>query len=225
MEVMVVTFESERTLSDAISTVRPPAHEDAEWVYSRREFPMGDIIPDIVYVAIWEGKPSAWRRRWTYWEAHVLWLLGRYPRLRLATLARLTFTREDKVRRVTSGLIKAGAIEMTDTGAVRRSSAYSLLEGEVVAVESKLERWRDGLHQAKAYWRFADRVFVAVQHASLPSASGMIHFRQSGVGLLAVSPPQTVELIIPARAIRTRAPEKEYAFVSSLGGQTPWRSL
>jgi hypothetical protein len=69
---------------------------------------------------------------------------------------------------------------------------------EVVSIEAKLTRWKTALEQAKTYFRFSDRAFVALP-SSVVARNPLIReqCRQNGVGLIAVT-PSSVDVVIDA---------------------------
>lgn len=70
-------------------------------------------------------------------------------------------------------------------------------EGEVLAFEAKLERWRDALHQAHRNRCFAHRTYVVVPLAVGERALAYAdEFRRRNVGLCAVSSSADVTVMI-----------------------------
>ncbi|HYY49041.1 MAG TPA: hypothetical protein VFA17_10245 [Thermoplasmata archaeon] len=82
----------------------------------------------------------------------------------------------------------------------RRADLVGLKEGELIAVEMKLNQWREALCQATAYQVAADRAWVAMplEAASRAYRERWI-FEAQGVGLLAVDALGRVRTPIPAR--------------------------
>ncbi len=88
------------------------------------------------------------------------------------------------------GLIRLGA------GGRVALDGYSPARAQVICVEAKLLRWREGVTQALACRRFADRVYLAVPpRTALRIARHSVTFRQTGVGLLAVGEQHNTLLV------------------------------
>jgi hypothetical protein len=57
---------------------------------------------------------------------------------------------------------------------------------EIVAIEIKLSRWREALWQAREYFQFADRSYVAIDAGRVEVTSTILdEFIATGVGLIA----------------------------------------
>ena len=80
-------------------------------------------------------------------------------------------------------------------------------DGELVAVELKMEDWREALAQAMHYQVAAHRAFIAMplNHAILPLRQRSRLERQ-GVGLLGVHPLGEVRVLLEARESARRLP-------------------
>jgi hypothetical protein len=77
-----------------------------------------------------------------------------------------------------------------------RTDVVLLIAGELVAVEAKLERWRDALQQAYRNRCFAHRTYVVLPSSTALRAHRYEHeFRRRGVGLLVVSDDGIVEFL------------------------------
>jgi hypothetical protein len=82
-----------------------------------------------------------------------------------------------------------------------RTDVIAVRDGELLAFEAKLTRWRDALHQAYRNRCFANRSYVVV-----PSAIGArllrheVEFTRRKVGLCAVSSSREVTVLIESDA-------------------------
>jgi len=192
----------------------------------RREVPVGPCIPDLVYVRFLEMPlPSLWPTRWTYRHTYILWLLRRWKRLRLKTIAAHVYEPLEKVSTVLDELTESGAVAVLDTGAFTLSPQMSKLRAEVISVEVKLYRWKEALDQARKYKQFSDRTFVAMDKSRIPSSLEAIKaFRKLHVGLCAVS-EETIDWIVPPHAAHPKfGPDKEYlvSAAASSSSQMLW---
>jgi hypothetical protein len=217
-------FLKERALSDALTIQLPFVLAEGWEVRMRREFAVGAVVPDLTCVGLSSGPSSdLLLRKWTYWDAHFLWLVRQHRRLNVEAIAEHTHSRIEKVAEVATRLLRGGALTRSRTGLYSLAASYSSLRSEVIAVESKLRSWREGLAQAGCYNRFANRVYIAIDFSNLPPRSALTAFRDSGIGLVGVSVDHAYE-IVAARKNRLSTPEREYVFCSALKGQPPWRS-
>lgn len=73
-------------------------------------------------------------------------------------------------------------------------------DGEVVAVELKLDDWREALTQARAYQVGAPLSYVALPRPTACEVADRNRdaFAADGVGLVAVDPPGDVEVLVEA---------------------------
>lgn len=208
---MGYAFGSELDLQKRLETLDFLEGDDSEAVYFRREVRVGNIIPDLICVRFPQLPESNLRRtNWSFRHASLLSLLRRYRKLRVASLAKLTYERELRVRGLLEDLVRSGAVVEWSTGSYSLSKQLSSVQAEVIAVEAKLERWNEALQQAVTYQRFADRVFVAMDHERIKVKHVPIaEFMSSGVGLLSVSPTHTSQ-VNKGRKTRRISPEWEY---------------
>lgn len=210
-------FSSERALQERLQVSDFIDREDWSAIYFRREVPIGGVIPDLVclrFRAIPQIKPNV--GRWSYRHAHLLWLLRRWKKLRLPSLVRLTYDRENNVRALIGDLLSQGMLVQSPSGAFALSQELSLLEAEVIAIEAKLYHWSQALKQACSYQHFADRVFVAMDYERIKGKNvPKAEFSYHGVGLLGVSYDGTT-LLNRSRKRRQNSPEREYLVLSVL---------
>ena len=221
------SFRREHQLRDTLSSLPLTKAHAANSTFVRREVPLGDIIPDVVYVSF-SSRPSKslWPRRWTHRHAHILWLLRRRKRLKAATIARWCYDTEARITPLLDDLESSGAIERVPTGTFQLTNEMRTVNAAIVAVETKLTRWKDALAQASSYLRFADESVVAMTKETTPRDDKRLsYFHSSGVGLCAVGPGEIEWLIEPQRSDDAGA-EKEYLIGSAAhGNQTLWSAL
>lgn len=192
---------------------------------SKREVPVGGCIPDIVAVSFREMPDAAiWPRKWTLRHIHVLHAASLRPRLHLRSLAARCHESIDRLRPLVRDLIRTGALIEFESGAVGLAHDIAAIEAEVVAVEAKLDRWRDALKQAVTYKRFADRSIVAMDWAGAPrDPTSLREFEAVGVGLCAVSTDLTEWLVPPPPPEAARSAERHYLVASAATlRQTSW---
>ena len=80
----------------------------------------------------------------------------------------------------------------------RTDLLFSLVNGDIVAFEFKLSRWRDALHQAYRSTAFAHRAYVVLPASAANLAKRHnCEFERRGVGLCSYS-GKTLEVIVEA---------------------------
>lgn len=181
-------------------------------MFQRRHVPVGGCIPDLVTVQFREPPPSdLWPQRWTYRHAHVVWLLRKRRTLKVGTIARLAFESDSGIERVVRDLVRCKAVLVGRDGLLRLSPGILRMRPTVIAVEVKLKRWREALAQARAYRRFADRVYVALDANHAPEQqTALTAFRRTGVGLCLIKPPMEHWIVPARRSHGADCPEREY---------------
>ena len=219
-------FLSERELSDVLACTFPIQTAKGSEVRSRREFAVGAVIPDVVYVSL-RGTPvsSVLHDRWSYWDAYVMWMVRRHFHIRSDTIASKAHARPERVARVTARLVRSGALECSVSGTLKASPSYTACSAEVIAVEAKLSRWRDGLAQAIQYRKFSNRAYVALDHSRIPHQADISAFHRERIGLVAVSSSGVFVEIVRAPFRHVSTPDREYVLSSALGGHGPWRTM
>lgn len=148
-----------------------------------REVGVGSCIADVVLMAS-PANAVAPTERLTVKEAVVLSQLRRHGATRIDLLekrcrVRRGALREGELRRIISrGIIsvgKGGRIGLSDDS----ESSF-----RIVAIEAKLQRWRDALKQAVEYQRYADYSYVLLPaHYANEAVKNRTKFLKSGVGL------------------------------------------
>lgn len=218
-------FENERALLTDLAHSDLGLDESFPTTLIRLEVPVGGCIPDLVCVRF-SRKPARelWPRRWGYRHAYILWLLRRWRRLHLKTIAARIYECPEKVEPVLHALVKSGAIVVKPTGAFSLSVQMETLRAEVISAETKLCRWKDALKQAQQYRHFSDRVFVAMDPNGTPTTSAAIEvFRRSRIGLCAVDSP-ILRWVIQPQPLPLGGPNREYLIsaAASSRGQSLW---
>jgi len=222
----LVTFANEKQLRDSLLMHHLPSFTGTT-TFVRREVPMGEVIPDIIYVGFRSPpKHSMWSRKWTFRHSFVLSLVRHRHRLHKETIACLCYETEERISSLLIDLQRSGAIVQNSNGSYSLSRDMSHIKACVVAVETKLRRWRDALEQAKMYRRFADESIVVMAAVYVPKQKDDLSlFRKAGVGLCAATPKGVCWVIKPKNSCPMGA-EREYLIGSAArGGQTLWSCL
>ncbi len=219
-----MVFQKERDLQLHLAALTAVLLEPFSVTFSRREVPLGRCIPDLIYVRLAEVPPARILPRHTsYRHSHILWLLKQHRQLRLDTLAALSYDAVERMRPLVADLIKAGSVIEADSH-LRLAPVLASMACEVVAVEAKMKDWRQALVQAEGYQEFADRVFVAMDPAGIPTAPEIIQiFRERTIGLCSIG--QEVKWIVyPGLHRCPLGPNHEYLLASALatGRQHLW---
>jgi hypothetical protein len=162
-------------------TLRLPAHRPCRIL---REVDLGRIVPDVL-IGVWRGRaPAPVRVRAGYREAHILALLEAVPSLTAHEIASELFLDRAATDRALVRLKRHGAV-VERCGCWAIANAWHSRFVEVVAVEAKLDRWRDALAQAAAYLEFANRSYVVLDARRVDAGRVMREaFASLGVGLL-----------------------------------------
>lgn len=211
-----MVFQQERDLQIHLATLTAVFSESFGVTFSRREVPLGRCIPDLIYVRLAEMPPMKILPRYTsYRHSHMLWLLKQHGQLRLDTLAALSYDSVDRIRPLATDLIKAGSVVEVD-GVLQLAPALTSLDCEIIAVEAKMKDWRQALAQAENYQGFADRVFVAMDPAGVPTKPDVIRlFRERQIGLCSVRQDITW-IVYPPLHRQPLGPNHEYLLASAL---------
>lgn len=196
--------------------------------YTKREVPVGPIIPDIVMVSVVKKmRRDLWPYRWTFIHASLVWQLRCRAKLTRESLARRVFENPKRLDPLLTELLKTGAVVKTQSGCFQLGRELRELSVDVISIEAKLKRWKDAVMQAISYSNFSDKSVVAMAPDGIPKTMKSKEiFLQSGIGLISVNggSPQT---IFPGRRSHRNSAEREYLIGSALGrlGQTRWSVL
>lgn len=152
------------------------------------EVQVGATIPDLVIVRD-IGRGGAKRAvRLTLFESWVLGELVRAKQMRSQTLTRRLFTREQDMTTALKRLTRAGIVKQTRAGVFAVQTDFTA-RYEVLSIEAKLDRWRNAITQAKTYFRFSDRSFVALPSSMIAKRPEIGEAcKAAGVGLIGVRP-------------------------------------
>jgi len=96
---------------------------------------------------------------------------------------------KDRIAQELTRLVKGRFVEITDSGAFYKVNGWMPLHKRLVAVELKLSRVDDALHQAINNLGFADESYVAMPTLIAKRVAGSkaaARFRGKGIGLLGV---------------------------------------
>lgn len=149
-----------------------------------REPDLGRVIPDLL-IGVWRGTEPPTRRRTSLHDAYLLARLESGQWHTPSDLERALYLPSGAVLPALQRLARQGLVTTSRTRRWRLLPAAHSRHGEIVAVEAKLERWRDALAQAVAYRSFADRCYVVLDGARQRSVAALrTPFREHGVGLL-----------------------------------------
>lgn len=125
-----------------------------------REPAIGQVIPDLL-IGIWTGD-LPYKRDVTNVARHILAELQRTAGTfnKLSNLEeRLLIGPEDSAYGIKQ-LRRMGAVIVEESGEIRLTPSFVDSTVKLIAVELKLERWKDALQQAERYLDFADEAYV-----------------------------------------------------------------
>lgn len=211
-------FSSERDLQNKLVSIDLIPDDIFSTTYMREEVPVGECIPDLIYVRFSNPpNPDVLPRKWTYRHTYVIWLLRKWGKLHPKTIAARSYERLERIEPIIEDLINSGSIKKKKTGALTLSEELNLLSAEVISVEVKLKRWRQALLQAEKYKRFSDQVFIAMDADGIPRGEDdLTLFRNLGVGLYAVSTDERNLIIPPGVCSQSKGAEREYLIASAI---------
>ena len=221
-------FQLEKHLRDTLCKNWANQFDDDCRSLYRIEVPVGRFIPDVVIVKTKnEPRRDLWPKYFSYQHSVVVWLLRKFRKLRLKTIAEKIFNDQVRTEKLLSPLVKSGALDKNKSGSYFLSEELSLLDAKVISVEVKLKRWRVALKQAREYKEFSDISIVAMD-ASVAIGELPIkeHFISEGIGLYAVSPENTSP-VITEHLKEVNHPYHDYLVASALGPKfyTRWSCL
>lgn len=148
-----------------------------------REPDLGLIIPDLL-AGFWRSSAPAVRTRHTYVESCVLARLEHARGFGTQTLANALFMNPQDAATTLGRLERSGTVVQGRRGGWRLASGAGTSHIEIVAVEAKLDRWREALSQAREYLEFANRSVVVLDGARVRATPALLTaFREARVGL------------------------------------------
>lgn len=182
-------------------------------------FQIGMTVPDLIFVGP-TSKSNRKRRRVSPLRVFDTWVLAELIHegsLRHDVITRRLHTRTDRTRAALQRLGRLGLVVELGSGffGLGRRSLHSSVE--VVAVEAKLNRWKQAVKQAAEYRRFSNRSYVALPESTI-AASHMVSkaCRGAGVGLIAVGKRQ-LTVIVKARREEPQSPEWLWLISKTIG--------
>lgn len=217
-------FSCERDLQFALLAARVPDRMMGAVTYFRREVPVGECIPDLIYVKFDSIPKNIWPVRMTFLHAWILGLLRHRRTLSVETIAALAFDEPRKIGRCVADLLMAGSLEETCTDVVHLSSDYRGISAEVIALEAKLSNWWEALEQAVRYKRFADQCLVVIGKCAARNVTDMLSaFASQGIGLAQLHGKVIDWLAEPECNTPQSWAEREYLIsLAATGRHTPW---
>jgi len=215
------TFKAERTLQKYLERFDFSVDRNTSVSYTRREVPVGEVVPDLIQI-VFRSRPllRVWPKRWSYRHACVVAALRRQPRT-IPQLAEILYERVHSLEALIDDLKRAGTVKQDAAGVVRLDPAIQDPNGYVVAVEAKLQRWRDALSQAIAYRRFADITVVVLGSAAGVTADTIDVFAREGIGLCVVEEKGLRWHVRPTSSCGL-SPEREYLLYGAASPHRPW---
>jgi hypothetical protein len=135
--------------------------------------------------------------------AIMAYLLNNGPRF-VDEIAESLFARPSIVERATKELSRRGLIAMDRGGGIKLPRTLLAGVGQVIAVEAKLDRWREAMAQAVAYLGFANESYVALPDAIIERRTKLTkECRANGIGLISVN-PTSCKIVVRARKHKPR---------------------
>lgn len=184
-----------------------------------REVHASACIPDLVCVRLGKNSPTAntFSRRWTFFHAHVVrsLLTGE---MTMTSLSRALYIPEPKLRVVVDELTSSGLVRFGQDGMLRVKSRRFWSSTDLVAVEAKLERWKEAIDQALSYRCFAERVAIAIPESTYLDNPHEIldRTRRCGVGLCIARPNESRWVVRPRKESAFLTGQRECVLASVL---------
>lgn len=180
-------------------------------VLMSQEVAVGRRIADVVLVFAGSKVKIQVDERFTVTESIVLWLLRQKRSTRIDLLEhQLGFDKGGLRNGALGRLEKWDVIQRGRGGQIRLCESWRT-GFRVVAIEAKLTKWRQALHQAVAYKRFADEVYVVLpSDAAIRASARHDEFTAEGVGLIILDNRTCLETSIPAQANTTHDWQREF---------------
>ena len=210
-------YSNERELQIQLANLEIGLDSPFTITFLRREVPVGNRIPDLIYVRFLTLPDSTlWPRKWSFRHAHMLWLLRSHQFLTPEIVASLSYESVERITPTLDDLIRSGAVDTLPNGTLALTSKMVSIKAEIIAAEAKLRAWRAALAQANVYLRFANRVFVAMDPQFAPKdAMALDAFRQQGIGLCTVTRKTVEWLVMPTIQPGWPGPDSEYLIASA----------
>jgi hypothetical protein len=163
-------------------------------------------------------------KKWNFRYAHIISVLRKFRVLSRERIASCAYLSGIQVEQLTEDLMAAGIVRQRADSRLELANHTFWNKTEVIAVEAKLSRWKDALHQAKNYRRFADKSIVALDAgAKINLSRDKVVFRSEGVGLCLTQPNEIRLVVSTGRKSVLQTHEREYLILSAASGsQTLW---
>ena len=219
-------FEKERDLRDALfKLILNPLLDlkfdfvdDFEVSYSKREVPIGSVIPDLVHVLLnYDLEKSLLPPRWTYKHAFISWLLKEHISLTPIQISELMFTKPERIRPLLKDMIRYKALFVNKEGKLELSETINRIRGCVITFEAKLKNYKEALNQAIHYLRFSDYVIVAMEYAWVPVKNAVLkEYSNYGIGLCTLKDNNFEWVLYPQKNTGAVTADREYILTSAV---------
>jgi hypothetical protein len=191
-----------------------------------RETAVNGVIPDLL-IASWAYPPrSTSKSKMTYVDRCVLAYLCALPLNSASAENQLRIDlhlSHGALRLSLDRLSREKKVLLTPTG-LYRATIFQQPDMEIIAVETKLKKWREALAQAVVYKAFADRSYVILDSSQVKADQKLqTSFADAGVGLILFSKEGSVHWLDPVPVAPPRSPARfeaeskmEFLFPQSL---------
>lgn len=218
-------YTRERDLQERLETIDWEFLETNQHVYSKREVPVGECIPDLVFVCFSTiPKGINFPKKIGSKHAYITWLFRKNIALSIEEIAEKSFQKPERIIRYVKDLSESGILVKSENCKFRLNDQLFSIQSEIVAIEAKLTRWKEAFQQAKRYQEFADTVVVAMDAEATPrELEILLLFEQEKIGLLAVKPDNAEWVVKPDKEFSASF-EREYVLSRALTDtdQTHW---
>jgi hypothetical protein len=149
-----------------------------------REPYVAGVIPDLL-IGRWQEPPAPLAvKSLTYVDAHIVAQVGKLGEVSTSALAEQVLLSRARLVSSSAKLVRAGVVSESVDGQLSIGRGCNSQAIDVVAVETKLRKWREALQQALSYRLFADCVYVVLDGNQASVNSGVVNaFECEGVGL------------------------------------------
>ena len=178
-----------------------------------QEVGVGNSIADLVGLIVEGNSLPDFEKSYTITESIVLAHLRNFGATRIDLLEKRCGVKSGVFRNdALSWLEEIGAISFGAGGQISLHDGY-LFPRTIVAIEAKLQRWRDALDQAIAYQQYADESYVLLPSEFANAAlSNLDKFRKSGIGLLVFEKGSGIQVQTQAEVMHNHGWRRDYVF-------------
>lgn len=160
-----------------------------------REPSIGNVIPDLLF-GEWRDELRPLKRNFTFVEARILALLEQHDELPETEISQMLHLSERAAARAFKRIDGSGLVIRTRDGKISLDAGGFTRGVIVTAIELKLSRWREALHQATSYLKFADRAYVVLDADRTSREEEMVQaFRAARVGLFMLGAGDLTETV------------------------------